>query len=322
MPVAASTWRTRSAGTLRHWPIACGVIPIWRLSPLGPPTLANAALRAICGDAIMQERKHSFFSEASDTFLALESTALHIAGMTLPGRHLLRAARKKRGLTQAKLGEAIGVTGAAVGQWERGDDDPSTANLTAVIKLLELSYSDLVGGTFPEEAASLTTPSNLSKNGDSVVDVSYVKPMQLEAQDGVEKKYPLGAPVLRAAVTIDGQFPMGEETGELAPLPPGLAHVEGVFAMMVTDPTMGWPFEGAGYIYFQSNRKPNPRDLALIEFTNGNAIVRMFLRETETTVICRQANPEREVEFDKSVVKAMHRIFTPTEWLRGRDEAG
>ena len=59
----------------------------------------------------------------------------------------LQMYRERRGMTRADLADAIGVTSKSIGNWERGDRDPSTSYLSALAKVLEVSKADLIGET-------------------------------------------------------------------------------------------------------------------------------------------------------------------------------
>lgn len=55
----------------------------------------------------------------------------------------LRGRRAEANLSQGELGAAIGVSGSAVGNWERGEDEPSRANVAALERALGLEPGDL-----------------------------------------------------------------------------------------------------------------------------------------------------------------------------------
>jgi len=48
----------------------------------------------------------------------------HVQRRTLPPPEERRRIREEAGITQAELGAALGVTGAAIGRWEKGDRHP------------------------------------------------------------------------------------------------------------------------------------------------------------------------------------------------------
>ena len=57
-------------------------------------------------------------------------------------RHL-KQLRKDKGLTQAKLGEAVGVDARSIRRWERGDRWPEPENIQALAKALGVRVRDL-----------------------------------------------------------------------------------------------------------------------------------------------------------------------------------
>ena len=55
-----------------------------------------------------------------------------------------KEARKKAGLTQAQVGDALGVTGAAVVQWEKGQTRPRASLLVKIAQLYCCTVDDLL----------------------------------------------------------------------------------------------------------------------------------------------------------------------------------
>lgn len=62
---------------------------------------------------------------------------------TVGGR--LRAARKNKRLTLAKVGKHVGVSAQAVAQWEYGEAEPSLDKLRILVRLLEFEVADILG---------------------------------------------------------------------------------------------------------------------------------------------------------------------------------
>ncbi len=54
--------------------------------------------------------------------------------------------RNAKGLTQADLGERIGVSFQAVSKWERGETLPDTAILPSLASVLETSVDQILCG--------------------------------------------------------------------------------------------------------------------------------------------------------------------------------
>lgn len=63
----------------------------------------------------------------------------------------LTALRKKKGLSQLELAEALGVSRQAVSRWEVGASAPGMENLLALSRLYGVPLDELVGGPAREE---------------------------------------------------------------------------------------------------------------------------------------------------------------------------
>jgi transcriptional regulator with XRE-family HTH domain len=57
----------------------------------------------------------------------------------------LREYRTARGLTQGDVARAVGVTTAAVGKWERGENQLKVGEAATIADLLSCSVDDLIG---------------------------------------------------------------------------------------------------------------------------------------------------------------------------------
>ena len=54
--------------------------------------------------------------------------------------------RKEKKMTQAELGERVGVTGKAVSRWERGLSIPDVAIINKVSEMLGITTTELLNG--------------------------------------------------------------------------------------------------------------------------------------------------------------------------------
>lgn len=57
----------------------------------------------------------------------------------------LLALRKAKRMSQAELGDIMGVTRSAVQQWEKGETVPTLANLVELARFFDISLADLTG---------------------------------------------------------------------------------------------------------------------------------------------------------------------------------
>lgn len=72
-----------------------------------------------------------------------------IADRLLSGEHPLKLWREYRGLTLAQLGEACGVSAAALSQIETGKREPSVGLLKKLAETLRVDMDDLVPSAAP-----------------------------------------------------------------------------------------------------------------------------------------------------------------------------
>ncbi len=80
-------------------------------------------------------------------------------GDSAPVGTRIRAARLARGMTQAMLAEAVGVTRSAVAQWETDRAGQVRGNLTRIASVLGVSVQFLLeghGGNAPERPENAT----------------------------------------------------------------------------------------------------------------------------------------------------------------------
>jgi len=72
---------------------------------------------------------------------------------------MIKNHRDNAGLTQAALGEMIGVTGASISQWETGAQIPPRRHIAAMVKAMKLhddTWAGLEAAARTDEAAKLS----------------------------------------------------------------------------------------------------------------------------------------------------------------------
>ena len=76
--------------------------------------------------------------------------------MTLGER--IQSYRKKNGLSQEQLAEALGVSRQAVSKWELNDAQPDLDKVRALARLFQVSTETLLGTESPEPEAAAAVP--------------------------------------------------------------------------------------------------------------------------------------------------------------------
>lgn len=217
---------------------------------------------------------------------------------------LLRQARKQRGYVIRQVAEAAGVTAGAVGNWERGANELSMANLQAVSEFLRidpvaLSRAELRFADDPSRLADAEIISDPS--------IPAMGPMDVEIR-GV------------AVGGDDGDFSFNGEVSGYVRRPPGAAGMRKIFALHILSDSMV-PRYDPGEIIYVGGREPVPGDHVVIELfpegdeAIGKSYVKKFIRRASKDIVCEQYNPKRELFFDRYAIKNMWRIIPNRELL-------
>lgn len=222
---------------------------------------------------------------------------------------VIRLARKKKMMTLEEVGDAIGVTPQAVGQWERGINGPTASKLMSLRRLLG---DDLTGsgegtlttrteihpaGPEPSEVEPATNAPTLSQMGDFDVEVRGIS---------------VGGE--------DDEFYFNGEVIDHIRRPPGIKRAKNVFALNVSGESMMPRYEPGEPIYVQKTN-PVAGDYVVVELypeiegQSGKAFLKQLVRRTGLRVICKQFNPPKEVEFDAGEVKDIYRVLKPKDLL-------
>ncbi len=105
------------------------------LVELSPPNLSCGVIENPLSRGIIKIKKR---------FKKYKRTVLYMDIAEVGGQ--IQTLRKLKGLTQAELGERLGVTFQSVSKWERGETLPDTALLPDLANVLETSIDNLLMG--------------------------------------------------------------------------------------------------------------------------------------------------------------------------------
>jgi phage repressor protein C with HTH and peptisase S24 domain len=267
----------------------------------------------------MTAGKHSLRIQASHSYLESRKSFLHKRKMSERLGKTLRAAREKRGLTQADLGRQVGVSRAAIGQWEAGDTEPSTQHLISVCSVLGISVADATAGVVKLQplTGGAAVGDRRPETGDAEDDA--VRPAS--AISGM-RDLPKDVPVYGvAAGGADADFHTNGEVIDYVRRPPGIANVRKAYAVYVVGDSMSPRYEEGELVYVNPTRPPSIGDYILIELhaENGHRAGRGYIKKlksrTGSRIICEQFNPKRDIEFETNTIKLMHRVIPWGELL-------
>lgn len=234
--------------------------------------------------------------------------------MRSPLGNALKAARTARGLTAQQVGDIVGISGAAVYQWESGRTKPDSDNLIKVAEFLGIDpvaagRGDLVEVGSPAIVSNPPLPDvTLPPPGQE----QFVQLPEIGNRDIEVKGTGVGGD--------DADFRMNGETVDRIPRPPGIAHKRGVFAIFLQKDSMYPALKHGDPLYLDPNRRPAIGEDVVVELYGsdgepGDAFVKRLVRRSGSRIVVEQFNPPKEIEFDMADVRQVLRIIPWTELI-------
>ena len=90
--------------------------------------------------------------------------------------------------------------------------------------------------------------------------------------------------------------------------PESLRDVAEAYAVRVDDDSMAERFIHGNLLQIDPTRPVRPGDNVVLQLKDGQCFVKILVRRTERATICRQLNPEQNIEFKASEVDKIHLV--------------
>lgn len=276
--------------------------------------------------------KHPLQIKASDTFIAGISGVPNVPVMQNDLGSTLRQARKKLKKPMSEVAEAVGVSTAAVQQWETGVTMPSIDNLTRTAMFLGLDAFEMMAmlmrqpppsGTPPQYAqhvagahggTPISSPTDTPPNA-IIEDREPALPERGGARDIEELGIAVGGDG-----EDDGAFEFNGQVVDRVTRPPGIKHRKDVFALRIANSSMFPKYEDGERI-FAERRRPAIGDYVVVELhpteegRPGKGYIKKLVSMNSSKVVVEQFNPAKPIEFDRAQVKDVHRVIPWHELL-------
>jgi phage repressor protein C with HTH and peptisase S24 domain len=239
---------------------------------------------------------------------------------------VLREARERQDKTQADVGGVVGISRAAVGQWEKGNTEPTTENLIAVCEYLGIDLTEATAGRLLFLSAPPTQSRRIqvapprqfpSMRGNTGGSSRIESPMAVERQS-----MPKDVPVVGIAVGgSEGDFAFNGAVIDYVRRPPGIAHTKDVYALYVVGMSMSPRFEEGELVYVAPSRSPSIGDYVVVQMkpedagSEPKAFIKRLVRRTADTLHLEQFNPAGMVKLPTAEVASIHRVIPWDEVL-------
>lgn len=237
----------------------------------------------------------------------------------------IRAARTAKGLTQAQVGKALGVTRAAVYNWESGGNIPATEHLLAICDLLGLSLSTASGGltkvTPLSQSPLIPNEAPIASSAPPMVTAPSATARLAEAEF-TRQNMPDDVPVYGVAVGgNDGFFFMNGEIVDRVRRPPGVANARKVYGIYVIGESMLPRYEPGELLYVNPDRPASIGDYVVVQLqpaedgSPGRAYIKRLCKRTPRSIVVEQFNPPETIEISSVAILAVHRVMPWKELL-------
>nr|WP_283772138.1 XRE family transcriptional regulator [Chelatococcus sp. HY11] len=222
---------------------------------------------------------------------------------------LVRETRTAMGLSQAALGEKVGLSQQAIAAIERGDV-AEPRNLKALVDVLGLSLE--IHGLSPNKMSprEVRTPFRVKGQHRSPSGVTTVVPM-IPAGPPLAKELPvLGV----AAGGNAGAFHISDTTYDTVPAPPELANVAGSYVVYCYGESMVPRFYAGERVYVHPRLPVARGDFVVVQLAESGetepteGIVKQFVSQDDESLILHQFNPEQDLAIPIERVRHMHKI--------------
>ena len=222
-----------------------------------------------------------------------------------------RINRPQGRVSQGGLGDAIGLTRAAISQWENDETTPSSVNLIPAAQYLGVDPDWLVSGKgSPLRKNDVTSITDTPKENDiklSQSDLTLPHPQDM-AKD---------LPVFSVTPgNTRGGFVLKRVAVDHVRRPPVLVGAKGVYTFFMPNGTMEQRFHDGELLVVHPNRPCNPKDYVVVQIREGDGkmtYVKRLISRTDKTVRLQQYSPEEKRNVAAQDVLSMHRILTAAE---------
>lgn len=230
------------------------------------------------------------------------------SGTAAAGTHHIRAWRRRAGLTQTALAEAISRDVAVISRIENHQQGPSEQMLASIAARIGVTPADLLR---PPPADGATA----SRKSRPTLPSSTGRPAPDAPPLPTRSSMPLDLPLLgTAAGSFNGEFVL-QETVDYVRRPPALAGTAQAYAIEVTGDSMAPRFEEGDLVFVHPGRRVLVGDDIILQTRNGEheelrTFIKRFVRQDANTVTVHQFNPPKDITWERRYIVALHRVMS------------
>lgn len=259
-----------------------------------------------------------FYGKPPDTSCGISEEELAaFAGLEIvegPGgrirraREALGAARGKK-FTQEELANLVGVTKAAVTQWELGQTPPHKSRRTAIAAALQCSEEWLFAEPRAQTASQSGEPGYLKRTSSTPAKLLVPTP-----------RGSVTLPIRGTIANPAGDFSFTGQVIDYKRRPPAISDSQFAYGFTMRGNAMAPIFEEGRLVYVDPGQSVQIGNYAVIEMLpddDGRApvIVRRLIYRTSDSLEIWQSTPDKRYSINTGNVAHMHRILVGEELI-------
>lgn len=211
----------------------------------------------------------------------------------------IKAGLQKPGKTQRGLAKALSIDPAAVNRLLKGERQ---------IKLHEMP---IISAYIEEPPLNYTASNARETISDKKVATKNQSTLTFVKGERTTSERPRDLPILGHAKAGEmGVFIDNGTIGGYAVRPDSLAGVPDAYAVYVNDTSMFPAFKHGKLAYVNPIRPVQPGDDVVIQLSDGQALIKTFVKRTKKVFFFKQYSPAKELEFPADDVTQIHFIAT------------
>lgn len=205
--------------------------------------------------------------------------------------------------------------------FDRPDSSPRGATLTRLAQALDTTEAWLLTGKGDDEIppGAMGFVTHLAFEPEMTVPQASKAPKAAPPLPA-RQAMPLDVPVMGTAAGshLRGAFQFEGGIIDYVRRPPGLMNAKDIYALFVEGTSMEPQFFAGDLIYVHPHRPAKAGDIVVITCKNGEhqseeATLGIYRRKTEKAVVIAKHNPKAEIELNRGLVTAIHRVLTTNE---------
>jgi phage repressor protein C with HTH and peptisase S24 domain len=219
----------------------------------------------------------------------------------VPIHQKIREARQRLEMTEQQFADAVGVTRAAVQQWEKegGGTAPARKNQPAVAKVMGISVAELMS---QELRSTAREPSNVEPAG----------------QPRIAKPTPV---VGTARMGEDGfydalDYPPGQGDGFVDSHSPD----PNAYALRVKGDSMHPAIRHGSFVVVEPNGRCMPGEYVVIALVDGRKMVKELVIERPDEIVVESVNGNHRKTWERSEIERMHPVSAIVAASKWRQE--